>query len=216
MSAFSLNIKDTFEKTSKIKKNIQDYNEMMNIYLKNVSNVDSVWHDFNTEPFLDILKKDKLSINEHINSLTNYIQIVNDYCVKIRQVVDTYFDISNVNMIKYDLKKINSVISILDEIYERIKSNCTILSNLRIPFNFKYKELINTYKDISFNHKNEISKLRRKMINAKFEIENIFSNARAKVNKFDVKQISKDICSYKYKINNISLYNVNNNINNSL
>lgn len=206
MANFTLNISDTRENISNSKNNLKNYKENLSLYLSGVLNVDSSWNDNNTIGFIDVVKEDRLSLNEHIDCLSNYLDIIDTFCESLNRTITSNSDISSLNKIKYNLDKINKLIFYTNEIYKLVNKNYEILKNTEIPLNFKYySELKQLQQDWS-QYNQTMYKLKINFSNIKNDIEGLISNTREKVNSFNVQYISNDICEHSYKISSAILY----------
>lgn len=209
MSSFSLNLSQARENIAKSRHNLKNYEENLNLYLSSVLNIDSAWNDNNTMGFIDTVKKDRLDLNDQISGLSKYLNIIDNFCDSLTNVILSNFNISNLNSIFYDLNNLNKIIASVNNIYFYVDANYDILKDSKIPLDFKYykelKELENEY----FEYKKSIKKLKNKLINVKSDVEELISRTKSRVDRFEIDYISRSVCEHSYKVASAALKDVN-------
>lgn len=204
MSKFTLNIKEINDYIYETKRNLSSFEENLELYIKNIINFDTVWNDYNTQPFINKVKQDNESFIDFYQILFNYIKIMEDFCDNIKQIFSKNFNITYIQKINYNLSEINKMILIFNSCDEKMQEINNIYQNLYIPSNFKYyndlkqcKTKINLNKSIYLNMKN-------KLLNVKEETENLVLYSKKMFEKYKPKYISKNVVNYSYKIYNIN------------
>lgn len=209
MSSFSLNLSEIKNNISNSKKNLKDYDEDLNIYLNSVLNIDGAWNDKNTNGFINIVKKDRADLNQYIDSLNAYLNIIDGFCQGLNNIIIYNFNIKKLNKIKYDLDKLDVLITTTQQINDLVNSNYEILNSAIIPSSFKYYTELKQIENKYLNYKQKVSEFLKRLEDIKNRVELLIYNTKVKIKNFDVKYISKNICQHKYKIVSAAIKNNN-------
>lgn len=203
MSNFTLNISNTLNNVSTSKTKLKNYKDSLNTYLNSVLNVDSVWNDSNTDAFVSTIRKEKYDFNDHINSLSNYLKIIEDFCNSVQKIILSNFSVSPLKKVGYNLGNINKTIELLNLCYNELNNNYEIFRSMQIPADFKYNYLLNQYRSDTYELKNKVINTRYSLEDVKKRIEVLINNTKQKINSHEVVNISNTICEHRYKVSNV-------------
>lgn len=199
MSIFKLNVSEVINDVSSVQKSIGDYQEVLSMYLNNMCNVDSVWDDNNTNPFINSIVEDRKKFYEHIESLEDYLKIIEKFCKSMKEIVESRIDI-NLKQIDYNLDNVNKLIYYLNICYEKLNKNYYIYSQLTVDITNKNYYTFDKYKNETLYYRNKVYNVRDKIIKIRDDIESLIFKTKTSVDRFKIKQISSSICEHSYKI----------------
>lgn len=208
MANFVLNINNINNDIKILKNNIAEYKDSIISLKLNLSKVDSSWNDFNTNSFINIVKKDKNEFFEHITSMKKYIELISDFCDYLESYFEKKFYIEKVNKIKYNSDMLNSAIENLNNCYNKLNNISNILQDLVIPVAFEYKNLIKNYYFEIDKYKTSLITLKSKLSKINIDINNIVNEFKTKRNDIDFKTINSQKIEYNWK--NYGFTNINN------
>ena len=213
MSSFSINVTATLNLVTQSKKQVKDYEEILNIYLNNTMNFDSAWNDHNTQVFVDTVKREQNEYNEQIQLLNLNLNIIENFCQTLKQITFNNFG-TNLSILAYNSNKIDVLISYLNECYNILNRNYSLFRNMRVSNAFKYYSLLKTYESNTLTYRNNIDRLRTRLGTFKTYVENLMYNSRVSVNNLGVKSVSNDIMEHKYQVFSSNLIKLENKIEN--
>lgn len=213
MSSFSINVTDTLNLVTQSKKQVKDYEEILNIYLNNTMNFDSAWNDHNTQVFVDTVKREQNEYNEQIQMLNLNLNIIESFCQTLKQITSNNFSM-NLTSLAYNAEKIDVLISYLNECYNRLNQNYYWFRNMKVSNTFKYYSLLKTYESNTLTYRNNIDRLRTRLGTFKTYVENLMYNSRVGVNNLGVKSVSNYIMDHKYQVFSSNLIKIENKIEN--
>lgn len=200
MASFNLNLEQTKENILSNKQVINNYEEDLNIYMSNILNFDSVWNDKNTISFIELVKKERYEFNEHIESLSDYLNIIANFCDQLDEIIESNLGISRLKVIQYDYEKTNELIETITKIYNLIDKNYTILNELNIPQEFKYYSEIKQIELNYYKYRAKARSMKSKLNNIKNRVESLIVKTKSKVDNFDSVYISNNFCEHSYKV----------------
>lgn len=200
VAAFELNFNNIKTNIDIVKKDVKKYKQTISILKNELENIDSHWKDKNTIPFINKVNNDYNKFSDHIVAIDNYINLINNFCVSIKNTISYETGINILISLKYNSDLLKSASIYLDNAYSYINKNIMILNTLIIPDDFEYKSLLKSYKVDFVSYKNRINNIKKKINNINPKILNVIENVKDVINKKNIVEIDNQIMNYKWRI----------------
>ena len=133
MSNINLDIKS-------IRSNIQNSKDMLNNFssttekfLTRLLNIDTSWHDNNSESFIKTIAVDYDTFNNYFDNINKQIMLTENFCDQLQIAVGGYLDITTLYNLKYIQGNTERSLELLDQIINRINDTKNNISTLVIP-----------------------------------------------------------------------------------
>lgn len=202
MPRIDINLYSIKNEFNNLRRNIGDYKDDMNNMFVNLNKVDSVWNDDNSIAFINRIKKDQVDFLEHVLSITNYANLINEFISSIENSVYNEFGIRNVKTIKYDSSIMDSIFNSLDRLIDYLDQCNNLITYMAIPNGFIYKENLVKMENYFINSENQCIDLKNKLARISWYINNAYNNAINSINRVNYIEIDGKILEYNYHIFN--------------
>lgn len=187
---------------------IKNYKDTISAVKNTLNNADSFWNDYNTNPFIKTITTDNTSFLNHINAISNYVNVIEQFCNELKQCIFKSTGNNRVTKIKYDSSNTNYAIQDLNNSILFLEKALASLEAMNVPITFKYRLILNLYeKQLKENIKTlKVSKETLENINR--SINSILSNAKIKNAQVEFMTVDSKKLGYHWQTFSSDLKNV--------
>ena len=213
MAIFELNFNEIDKDISGMNSAVSNYKETMNTLKTNFKNVDSFWNDNNTDAFIENVKKDYIVYDNYINSIKDYIKYIEEFCDSLKKLIENKMGTHNASHFSINTDQLYSIISNLNDAYGYINNCVNDLSEVTIPFDFKYKYTLELYLSNFRSYRDQIGNLKNDLYSIYSSVLSKIDYYKTKINLVERYTISDSVISYKWQVATSNFVKNDNNVN---
>ena len=102
VATFELDFNNITTNINSLKKDVKQHKQTISVLKNELDNIDSYWKDKNTMPFINKVNNDYNKFSDHIVAIDNYINLINNFCVSIKNTISYETGINILISLKYN------------------------------------------------------------------------------------------------------------------
>lgn len=210
MASFEINLTKVKEDLDTLNQYIKNYNETISAVKTTLNNADSFWNDFNTDPFIKTINNDEKNFKNHINALSNYVDVVENFCTDLKQCIFKYMGEAKVIKLKYNSMNLSLAIQDLEKVILFLNNALASLESMNVPLTFKYRIILNLYEKDLKNYIKTLSFSKTTLENINKTINSILSTAKTKNSRIEFRVVDNKKIGYRWQTFSSNLKQIDN------
>ena len=199
MATFEINLNKVKEDLDALNQYIKNYKETISAVENTLSNADSFWNDFNTDPFIKTIKNDEKNFKNHINAISSYVDVIEKFCNDLKQCVFKYTGKIRVVRLKYNSMNVSFAMQDLNKAITFLNNALASLESANIPLTFKYRIILNLYERDLKQYIKTLSFSKITLENINRTMNGILSIAKTQNSRIEFKSVDNKKLGYKWQ-----------------
>ena len=199
MAIVDINVTKVKNNIESAKRDISNYKSDISDFVVETRKVDTCWTDPNTPYFLKQVNTDYTKFLNHINSMNQTLNRINNFLDSLTQTLKNNLWVSQVNRVYIDSDGLNNVIEYLNNANQLFNWCINIISGISIPSDFAHKDNINIIWNNCIILRDNIQRINQRVYNINSNYLNRIYEYNQAENRAEKIIIDNNVMDYTYR-----------------